>query len=274
MESLRRLPGIPPGPYFDTNNDPQPTLTKDVAHVLRRSVSPVHSYVGQYIYSNCYPLHFFHSYEQDFSLYLCAALAKHWSIRHYLQAVARCDYSSMSVSYEVTTNIWRSALFVYEANGKWLSDTEKMDMVQREEKLMVIALNAYPCLLDLTYHMNSTALVNTWFSLATLKVSAPGTTTDDMEHRLLCVQNAYIYLLSVFTDISTLPDQFWAKFQATQGASESNWWWLMRNAVRALKYAKILSAKIQDAIDARKVDQLIQVLKEDRLNGLVQNQGA
>lgn len=272
--SYGRLPGIPPGPYFDTNNDPQPTLTKDVAHVLRQSASPVHSKVGEYVYHNCEPLHFFPNHEQDFGLYLCAALAKHWSIKHYLVAAARCDYSSMLVSYEVVTSTWHSTLLVYEANGNWLTDAGKTDMIQLEEKLMVIALNAYPCLLDLTYHMNSTALVNMQFDLAALKASAPKTTRDDMEHRLFCVRNAYIYLLRTFSDISTLPDQFWANFQATQGASPRNWEWLILNLEKALKYAEALSAEIQDAIDAEKAVRLIQGFTEHRLKRLGQNQGA
>ncbi|KAL8920271.1 MAG: hypothetical protein Q9208_006339 [Pyrenodesmia sp. 3 TL-2023] len=272
-----RWPVVPPGPYFDTNNDPQPTLTKDVAYILRQqSGSPVHSRIGAYVYSNCDPLHFFPNYEQDFALYLCAALAKHWSIRQYLLTTARCDYSSLSESYETVTATWHATLLEHEANGRWLTDTGKMDMIQLEKKLMVVAFDAYPCLLDLTYHMNSTALVNMQFDVAALKALgvAPGTTMDDMEHRFLCVRYACIYLLSTFHDISTLPDQFWTKFQATQGASQRNWGWLIRNHVRALQNAEAMLAKIEDAVDAEKAVRLIQGFEQDGLNRLAQDQGA
>ncbi|KAL8900363.1 MAG: hypothetical protein Q9207_005733 [Kuettlingeria erythrocarpa] len=270
-ENLGKWPGIPPGPYFDTHKDPQPTVTKDMAYAIRQHIRPANSKFGQYIYSRCEPLHFFPKPDENFGVYLFAAIAKHHSIKlclpaaEILRVADYCDYASEGGSCDTVCAFLYDTLRKCEDIGVELTDRGKMEIIVLEEQLTEVAFTAYPSLLEATYDMNTSAVVNTQLDLAAVSaLAAVSTTLEDLEHRLLRVRNAYIYLLRNFNDISTLPDHFWARLQSTYDIMARNWGWQWRSVEWTVKYAESLTAKMQDTIEKKKLRKSIIGFVTDR----------
>lgn len=272
-------PGVPPGPYFDTHKVPQPTVTMDVAYTICQSILPARSKFGEYIYSHCEPLHFFPDRHENFCVYIFAAIAKHHSIKiclpaaDVLQVADSCDYASPGGSCDTVCAFLYATLRKCEDTGVELTDRGKMEVIVLEQQLTEVAFTAYPSLLEATYQMNNAALVNTQLDLAALSASATIDTQEDLEYRLLCVRNAYLYLLSTFNDISTLPDHFWARLQSMHDTRARNWGWQWRSVERSVPYAESLMAKLQDAIDRKTIRRSFAGIVKDELSRLVQDKG-
>ncbi len=217
-----------------------------------------------------HPLHFFPKPNEDFGVYIFAAIAKHHSIRlclpaaDVLRVAGYCDYASPGGCCDIVCEFLYDMLRKVEDTGAEFTNWGKREIIVLEEQLTEVAFTAYPSLLEATFHMNSTALVNTHLDLAALGALAAEGTLEDLEHRLRCVRNAYTYFLRNFNDISALPDQFWARLQSTHDIMARNWGWQWRSAERSVQYAEALIKRLQDAIEKRKLRKSIVGFVTDR----------
>ncbi|KAI4122624.1 MAG: hypothetical protein LQ338_005702 [Usnochroma carphineum] len=201
----RKYPYIPPGPYLTTDNLIFPVLTKDVGDVLRRNDGRVHKKIGEYIFANYEPFYLFPP-NDDFGVYLCAAIAKHWSIARHLIHTKVFD-PRFSVAYNYACKKWLWALLDLEDDQKGLTDEEKWNLIRLEEKLTVNVLTTYPCLLQKSFQLNRALCTAVQSNLDELMKLAP--TKEALQEQLGQVEGAYDYLAKTFIDIRTLPRHFW-----------------------------------------------------------------
>ena len=241
----RRYPYIPSGPYLDTENQPTPFLTKDIGKPLRESVEIWHKRIGEYIFAN-YEVDF-PDPNEDFGVYLSAAIAKHLKFHEYMtQAKVPFDYEYHSRCTDACNKWYVSWLRIVDGN-KDLSDAEKRYMIDLEEKLTNDMLQAYPWFCYMCYEANDMAVRLTLERLEA--VGEMETTVDALQEQFFKLHAASKWLQFQIRTLETLPDHFWEQLILEERNRNEDWPGLIAYSHEVVDVANDMMEQIRDESD-------------------------